>query len=105
MPSRYNLHNFFKYLYLQNHFSTEESWSVPTMVGYYSETSIPTGQVRTVGPGDENYGVNKLVCSPDLVINDQATISCQVCNKIYTSKAAFASHFKTHPKETEDPYR
>lgn len=86
-------------------FVTEETWSVPTMVGYYSETSIPTGQVRTMVPGEENYSVNKLVCSPDLVINDQATISCQVCNKIYTSKAAFASHFKTHPKETEDPYR
>lgn len=86
-------------------FVTDDSWSVPTMVGYYSETSLPTGQVRTMGPGEDPYAVNKLVCSPDLVINDQAAINCHVCNKIYTSKAAFASHFKTHSKESEDPYR
>lgn len=75
------------------------------MVGYYSEASL-TGQVRTIGSAEDPFGVNKLVCSPDLIINDQETTnSCQVCNKMYTSKAAFASHLKTHTKETEDPYR
>lgn len=86
-------------------FVTDEAWCVPTMVGYYSDTAIPADQVRNMGPGDDLYGVNKLVCSPDLIINDQETNRCQICNKMYTSKAAFASHMKTHTKETEDPYR
>ncbi|XP_023013291.1 Kruppel-homolog 1 isoform X2 [Leptinotarsa decemlineata] len=75
------------------------------MVGFYSEATLPTAQVRTSSSEDL---VKKLVCSPDFSItkqSDSETYQCQICNKMYTSKAAFATHARTHAKETEDPYR
>ncbi|KAJ8964820.1 hypothetical protein NQ314_004628 [Rhamnusium bicolor] len=87
----------------------KETWPMQEMVGYYSETSLPVAQVRST---EEMLTVKKLVCSPDFPIAEfpgkqpnQESIQCQICNKMYTSKAAFQAHQRTHAKETEDPYR
>nr|UPN66598.1 kruppel-like protein 1 [Colaphellus bowringi] len=80
------------------------------MVGYYSEATLPTAQVST--SNEELVSVKKLVCSPDFALTTECTkqtdsesIQCQICNKMYTSKAAFTAHTRTHAKELEDPYR
>ncbi|CAH1274998.1 unnamed protein product [Diabrotica balteata] len=96
----------------KNENENEEGWTIPEMVGYYSEATLPIAQVRT--SNEEPLSVKKLVCSPDLTISadhfanksaDSEAIQCQVCNKMYTSKVAFTNHARTHAKETEDPYR
>jgi stress-induced morphogen len=84
------------------------------MVGYYNGASLPIATVQTVD--EARHSVKKVVCSPDLPIaeypaggNPQpdqiVNIQCQICNKMYNSKAAFQAHQRTHAKETEDPYR
>lgn len=84
---------------------TEDSWSVPDMVGFYGEPNLPTAQVGTLAPEGDPFIVKKLVCSPDFPLNDQENINCQICNKLFNSKSGFQAHMKTHAKETEDPYR
>ncbi|KAJ3654950.1 hypothetical protein Zmor_014100 [Zophobas morio] len=87
---------------------------MPEMVGYYNEASLPIATVQTAD--EARHSVKKVVCSPDLPIaeypsgsNPQAdqivNIQCQICNKMYNSKAAFQAHQRTHTKESEDPYR
>lgn len=93
------------------------------MVGYYSETSLHSLRPVPINdiPNDAQLSVKKLVCSPDFPVStanyaksiaplptipDQETnVRCNVCDKTYTSQAAFASHARTHTKEAEDPYR
>ncbi|VEN60446.1 unnamed protein product [Callosobruchus maculatus] len=91
--------------------------SSTTMVGYYSEASLQTLQARSPEQHAAS-SVKKLVCSPDFPLEGTAArgavqhpgeqaeaIQCPICNKVYTSKAAFTAHARTHTKDVDDPYK
>lgn len=91
-------------------FFPDESWQMPEMVGYYSEQALPISPVHPSTTDEAVLSVKKVVCSPDLPIAEfpgkqDQSIQCPICHKMYTSKAAYQAHQRTHTKETEDPYR
>ncbi|ENN83247.1 hypothetical protein D910_04812 [Dendroctonus ponderosae] len=96
-------------------FVSEESWSMPEMVGFYSQTSLPVSSALHPSTS-EDLSVKKLVCSPDLPLpafpqaqDPQAPQieQCSTCRKMFGSKAALQTHQRqAHLKEEgADPYR
>ncbi|KAJ8920915.1 hypothetical protein NQ315_015708 [Exocentrus adspersus] len=85
--------NFIKNLLKRCKTEHDETWSMPEMVGFYSEASLPVAQVRSTA---DALSIKKLVCSPDFPISefpgkplDQESFHCHICNKISSDKENF----------------